>query len=177
MYFVVLPDGQKFGPADVNLLNQWVAEGRILSNTMLEEAQTGRQYPASSLPGLHVATAAPPPGSFPQPTTMNPPQTYGNYYRGGGMPAAVGDNGQSDLTLAYVFAAIGLVMCLGVGACGGCGLIGIVFPILGLVYANKAEQKGNTGAQGAKILSWVALGLQIAGLLFGLAIVGLGMMS
>ena len=176
MYFVVLPDGQKFGPADINLLNQWVAEGRVLANTMLEEAQSGRRYPASSLPGLQVATM-PAPGSFPQPTTMNPPQTYANYQRGPGIPVAVGDFGQNDLTLAYVFASIGLAMCLGTGICGGCGLVGIVFPILGLVYANKAQQKGNPSAQGARVLSWVALSLQIAALILGLMLIGFGSMS
>ncbi|MBC8064497.1 MAG: hypothetical protein H7Y17_06690 [Chlorobia bacterium] len=174
MYFVVLPDGQKFGPADVNLLNQWVAEGRVLANTMLEDAQSGQRLPASSLPGLQVATAQPP-GPYPAPGTMNPPQQYGGYYRGG--PAAVGDSGQNDLTLAYVFASLGLVMCLGGGLCGGCGLVGIVFPILGLVYAKKAEDKGNPGANGARIMSWVALALQIVGLVFSFAIMGASMMG
>lgn len=172
MYFVVLPDGQKFGPADVNLLNQWALEGRVLPNTMLEDARTGQRMPASSVPGMQVATPQPP-APFPAPGTMNPPQPYGQYYRPG---QATGVNSsQNDLTLAYVFAAIGLVMCMGGGLCGGCGLVGIVFPILGLVYAKKAQDAGNPAANGAKILAWVALALQIAG--FFLTIVGIALTS
>lgn len=173
MYFVVLPDGQKFGPADLNLLNQWVAEGRILPSSMLEDAQTGQRMPATSVPGLQVATVQQQsPASFPAPGTMNPPQQYGAYYRPGQM-----DMGQSDLNLAYVFGVIGLVMCVGGGLCGGCGLVGIVFPILGLVFAKKAQDKGNQAANGAKVLCWVALALQIAGLVLSLGLFGLGMMS
>lgn len=174
MYFVVLPDGQKFGPADLNLLNQWVAEGRVLPNSMLEDAQTGQRMPATSVPGLQVATMQQPPSPFPAPGTMNPPQQYGAYVRPG---QVVGDLGQNDLTLAYVFAAIGLVMCVSGGFCGGCGIVGIVFPILGLVFAKKAQDKGNPAANGAKVLAWVALALQIVGLVLSLGILGLGMLG
>lgn len=171
MYFVVLPDGQKFGPADLNLLNQWVAEGRVLPNSMLEDAQTGQRMPATSVPGLQVATMQQPPNPFPAPGTMNPPQQYGAYVRPG---QVTGDIGQNDLTLAFVFGAIGLVMCV---FAGGCGVVGIVFPILGLVFAKKAQDKGNPSANGAKALCWVALAIQIVGLVLTLGLFGLGMMS
>jgi hypothetical protein len=173
MYFVVLPDGQKFGPADVRLLNQWISEGRVLSTTVLEDAQTGQRLTAGTVPGLTVAQAAPSPQFPPAGMSAPPPANYSHYPRGGAISGA--DNGQNDLTLAYVFAAIGLVMCLGGGFM--CSVVGIVFPILGLVYAKKAEDKGNPSANSAKILSWIALALQIAGMILGGAVFGFGLLD
>lgn len=171
----MLPDGQKFGPADLRLLNQWAAEGRILHGTVLEEASTGRRFDASSLPGLALPQTQTPPTMM-SPGTIHPPQQYAPYYRGG-PGSVVGDNGQNDLTLSYVFSAIGLATCFGGGLCGGCSLIGIVFPILGLVYANKAEQKGHPSAGSAKILGWVALCLQIVSVILSFALLGASMMG
>ncbi len=170
MYFVVLPDGQKFGPADLSLLNQWVSEGRVLATTTLEDAQTGQRITANMLPGLQVATTQPNP--YPAPGTMNPPQNYSNYYRPG---MVTGDNGQQELTMAYVFGAIGLAMCAMGG--GYCSIIGIIFPILGLVYAKKAQDKGNPSANTARVISIVGLILQAIGLVIGGFIVGLGFLG
>lgn len=54
-FYVVGPDGNKYGPADVPTLQQWVGEGRVTSNTLLEEEGTGRQGYASTVPGLSFA--------------------------------------------------------------------------------------------------------------------------
>ncbi len=51
-FYVVGPDGNKYGPADVPTLQQWVGEGRVTANTLLEEEGTGRQGYASTVPGL-----------------------------------------------------------------------------------------------------------------------------
>lgn len=174
MYFVVLPDGQKFGPADLNLLNQWAMEGRVLASTMLEDARTGQRMPASSVAGIQVAVAQPP-NPFPAPGTMNPPEQYGQYYRPGQGSAIGGDTGSNDLTLSYVFGALGIAMCAIGGS--GCSLIGIVFPILGLVYAKKAQDKGNPSASGARTLSIVAIVLQIISIVIGGLFLGLGILG
>lgn len=167
MYFVVLPDGQKFGPADLRTLNQWATEGRILSNTVIEDAQTGQRFQAGSLPGLQL-TQTMGHSPYPAPGTMNPPNQYAAYTRPGtGGNSSVGSN---DLTLSYVFGA------LGIGLCAMCGpVLGIVFPILGLVYAKKAEDQRNPSANSAKILNYIALGLQILSLIVGGAMCGMGM--
>jgi hypothetical protein len=169
-YFVVLPDGQKFGPADIQLLNQWVTEGRVLHNTMLEESMSGRRLPASAVPGIQLL-AQQAPGPYTHPGQV-PSQPYSGYYRG-----AVLDNGQSDLTLAYVFGSLGLIMCFGSGLCGLCGLVGLVFPILGVVFAKKAEVKGNPGANGAKVLGWIGIALQILAILGFVGLYAFGSMS
>jgi hypothetical protein len=170
-YFVVLPDGQKFGPADLQLLNQWVAEGRVLPNTVLEDSMSGRLMHASSVPGIQLLAQQQPQAPFPPPGQA-PGQPYAGYYRGG-----VADNGQNDLTLSYVFGSLGLIGCFGNFFCGLCGVIGLVFPILGVVYANKAQQKGNPGAGGARVLAWVGIALQVLAILGFFFVIMLGAMG
>jgi hypothetical protein len=53
-YFVVWPDGQRFGPADEKLLTLWAAERRIGAGTLLEEEGTRRVVPATQLPSLQA---------------------------------------------------------------------------------------------------------------------------
>ena len=67
-YFVHTPTGQKFGPADLFTLTAWVKEGRIMPNTKLEEANTGRQMMANQVAGLGF----PPPGDYYQGVQPSP---------------------------------------------------------------------------------------------------------
>ena len=74
-YYVIAPDGQQYGPADLNTLKQWVAENRITQTTMLRHGPTGQTGMAGSVPGLFggptsAATAVMPP---PQPQPMHDP--------------------------------------------------------------------------------------------------------
>lgn len=69
-YFVIGSDGSKYGPASIQELNQWAAEGRVLASTQLEEAETGRRMMASFVPGF-VPGAAPSGPS--QPDYSQPP--------------------------------------------------------------------------------------------------------
>ncbi|MBN9502050.1 MAG: hypothetical protein BGO01_10460 [Armatimonadetes bacterium 55-13] len=183
-YFVVLPDGQRFGPADLPLLNQWASEGRILPDTLLEEEGTLRRLSASALPGLNLAgtmaqPTSPMTNSNPFPPTGQAPlypgqpdaQGYQGYYRGPGPGVGFGE---SDLNLAWIFGALSLLVCFGGGCFPGCGLIGLVFPILGLVFANKAQQKGHPNTQGARILCIVGLVLQILSLIGAVGLMTLG---
>lgn len=62
-YFVVDQSGERFGPADVGLLNQWSREGRITGASMLEEAGTGQRVFARDVPGFIVAPPVTPPTS------------------------------------------------------------------------------------------------------------------
>jgi len=176
-YFVILPDGQRFGPADIQLLNQWAAEGRVLPTTMLEQEGTQMQIPASSVPGL--ALSAPGPFSTP-PQGMGQapgagPHSYAGYYR---PPNAMGgDLGHNDLTLAWVFSSLGLCVCFLGGCCNLFGLLGLLGSILGLVFSTRAQQKGNPGAQAAKVFSWVVFSLQIIGIIALLGLFGIGLLG
>jgi hypothetical protein len=54
-YFVLGADGQRYGPADVDTLVRWAAEGRIVASTWLVERGTDRQVPADALPAVSAA--------------------------------------------------------------------------------------------------------------------------
>ena len=148
-YYVIGPDGNKYGPADVPTLKQWIAENRLTPQSMVEDFNSGQRMPASSVPGLfeagQTATATPTPGpsmGAASPYSQVPTPGGPGYYN----PQGSYDNGQSELTLAWVFSVIGVVLC-------GCGWI---FGPLGIWKANEAAAKGNPNAQGPKILGIVA---------------------
>ncbi len=57
-YFVIWNDGQKFGPADLTVLNEWIGQGRLTPTTELESVVDGSRMQAGSLPGLNFGSAA-----------------------------------------------------------------------------------------------------------------------
>lgn len=171
-YYVFAPNGQRFGPADLPTLQQWVNEGRVLPNSMIEEEASGMRLAASAVTGLSFGPAPfaqqvqtqqnpyePPPGS---PYSSNP---YGqaapsNYYRQ--MPTDYSN--ASDVNNAWICAVVG-IMC--------CGPVSIY----GIVLANKARQAGNPNAQAPYIVNIVVTCIWAAGLVFYGGIMGLGCLS
>ncbi len=161
-YFVILPDGRKFGPADEPLLLQWMHEGRINRDMDLQEEGSDVRIKVGELPTLREAPANPTESPF-----MRPPEASGNsaqhasYYRPGYVQ---GDIGASELSSSWVLSGIGLgitvVSCL---CCPLLNLLVVILPIFGLVMANKALAKGNPSASGAKIFAIVVI--VIAGLI------------
>lgn len=74
-YFVIWPDGRRFGPADLAMLNAWAREGRLIPASQLEEAGTGRRFAAHELPGLAFPSAG-----------LNPAQQWPVQQPGPGQP-------------------------------------------------------------------------------------------
>ena len=168
-YYVIGPDGSKYGPADIPTLKQWAAENRLNPDAVLEDFNTGQRTTAAQVQGIFEAGApgAPIPtmtattdaqrGQMAQqlPSGSSGPSLYdspiGNrapgYYERGST-----DNGSKEITLSYIFSAIGFICCP------------IVFSVLGIVYAGKAETKGNLAAGGARTLGIVSL---IVGIILG----------
>jgi len=56
-HFVHGPDGQKYGPADFAMLQQWRDEGRLTPDTMLEPEVGGTPFSAKDVPGLFAPPA------------------------------------------------------------------------------------------------------------------------
>jgi hypothetical protein len=135
-YFVIDPSGKPYGPADVPTLQQWASEGRIQPGSTLRDVATGQSMPASSLPGLF-----PPVGG-----AYSAPPSYANYPRG-----FAGDDSSKDVQTAWIYAVLGILCCP------------IIFSVLGIITAKRAIDKGNRNGQGPLILSWVGIGLMVAG--------------
>ncbi len=149
-YYVIAHDGNRYGPADITTLQQWVKEGRIAPNTTLEDEVTGTQIRASLVPELsHLfpSQSVPPGDSYRQP----PPMT-------GGGPS-------SRATTALVLGILGLLCC---------GLLGIPAIIIGKQEMNSIDQglapvEGRGLAQAGFILGIVSLALWVVGMLAWLA--------
>jgi hypothetical protein len=125
-YFVIAPDGSKFGPADIPTLREWVAQGRIAPDTMLEEEASRQRVAARFVAGLGFGAEMP---GYIQPA--------GRRGRREGRPP---DTGNWDLMWSYICSALSIICC---------GL----FIIGGFVYANRAKAKGNPGATAAFIFA------------------------
>jgi len=97
-YYVIAPDGNRYGPADISTLQQWVREGRIVANTTLEDELTGTKIRASLLPEL----------SHLFPSTGAPPIDGASAPPRGAM---VGGGPSSRATTALVLGILGVVCC------------------------------------------------------------------
>lgn len=163
-YFVLGPDGSKYGPSGINTLNLWASEGRITAETYLEDANTGQQLLATSLPGLLIpgfnsgATIQPRPFQKeerqPWRKTMDSP-TLRPDGRGISM------EGQGAYNTSLALGIIGII--LGFASC--CSVVGLILGIIGLSKAGEAERLGYD-AKVAVIINWIAI------VIGGLAIVG-----
>jgi len=168
-YFVIWPDGRKFGPAEENELLTWLQEGRITLDMDLEDETSGAKMKVGDVPGLRdqVKTeetprmAPPVDPAAPGPGWQAPPTQGASYFRPG---VPIGDTGASDVTLSWILSAIGLVggiFC----CCWGINILLVVLPIIGLVMANRAIAKGHPTGSAAKVFAIVCIVLiTLAGL-------------
>ncbi len=167
MYHVIGSGGSKFGPADVTTLKQWVTENRVTPTTMLEDAVTGRQFPASELTELFPQAAglgsgypsAVAPGGVIEPPKSNPsapygtttpgsqsPYNYSNAPQNSGTPyvrptGSNPDAGGNFNTISIVLTALSLVTC----CCSIWGAIpGFILAAVGVFLATKAKEHGYT---------------------------------
>jgi hypothetical protein len=99
-YYVLGEQGQKYGPADLATLNEWVTEGRVLPGTMLEDATSGARVMASSVAGLRFAQ------SPPQSPTANPGFAQPPQYRPQQYQTTNSGGDQSQFALALIMAII-----------------------------------------------------------------------
>ncbi|MBS1715637.1 MAG: hypothetical protein JST30_15010 [Armatimonadetes bacterium] len=161
-YFVLWPDGQRFGPADAQTLTQWAWEGRITPETELEEEATGRRFSAALLTGLEFP---PPPEPTPVQTQVDSPHTgFGvpqEFPLTSGSPYPIATSQgkpKSDVNTAWGLIIGGFVS----SVCAFC----CIFPLplaltgAGIYYANRAKKADEPGAQTALTVGIVAIVLQ-----------------
>lgn len=51
-YFIHAVDGQVYGPVELDGINQWIAEGRVVPTTLLQPEDSQMRVAASTIPGL-----------------------------------------------------------------------------------------------------------------------------
>lgn len=169
MFYVIAQDGQRYGPVDLATLNQWATDSRVVPTTTIESAD-GQRMPASSIPGIVFPQAGPStgygapgmgtpgvgaPGAGGAPGYGAPgmgASGYAPYPHAGNM--SFGDNGQGDVTKAWIFGALGLLCCP------------ILFSTMGIIYGNNAAKKGHP--QG-KTAMYFSIATMIIGIIGGVA--------
>ena len=134
-YYVITPDGQRYGPADVSTLNEWAAQGRVLPEFIFEEETTGRRVAPMTVSGINWNVG--------QPGAYYPPASQNFYQPPMGGPAYMG--GTKELSNAWTWAVLSFICCPVIGG------------ILGVVYSIRARDLGNPGYRGPFILSIVSL--------------------
>ncbi len=141
-YYVVAPDGQKYGPGDVVMLNQWAQQGRVQPTTVLEDASTGARFAASQVPGMMFA---------PEPINggYSAPPSYQQYPRQG---YGVADNGDGDYQKALIFGIIGFLCCP------------VIFSSIGIYFGSLAQRKGHP--KGQAIMTFCIISL-VVGIILG----------
>lgn len=196
-YYVVLADGRKFGPADINTLNQWITEGRLNRDTMLENEENGIRARANDVAGLKWGTGAPSvdlggndpvlkageaplktPSSFSDPLQ---PQSYV-----AGRPEASQQNPYANPPQASPYQRTydrhiddgsqkmvtnaWILIAVGFACC-------LFVTPFGIYQANRAKNMGNPNAQAPLIVGWIVMGLQIIGTLIYLGVFVMAAMS
>jgi hypothetical protein len=173
-YWVIWPDGQRFGPADAATLTSWAAENRINRDTDLEVNGTGERIKAGDVPDILFPAAAPQ-SSVVQPTQPGPTTTaqpenpyanptaaqpqanqtfnpYQNPYPRGGAPMDDGGN----MTKVWLYSIFSIICC-------GPLVIG------SFIHAGRLKQMGHPNAKTAMTVSIVALVLVLIFLVINLS--------
>lgn len=155
-WYVIAPNGQRYGPADLPTLQKWTDEGRVTPQTMLEDDIGGRRFFASALPGLVFRQGVAGGNPWAQPPGASPYPRAGYYAPQTTIP------GSGDLTAAWVLVALGFL----------CGCAPLCF--VAIYFADKARKVGNPGGQAAFIVSVILSVLVAVGtLLYILVLAGM----
>ncbi len=165
-YFVYAPNGQRFGPADLPTLQQWVSEGRVLPSSLVEQELSGDRMAASAVPGLQFAGNAPYGPSAPMGGVQQPGQTpYASYHRPGmSGPSPVTVPGNNEITISWICGAVGISTFFGCVWFPFGGLAPIILGGIGMWQGAKARDLGHSQGQSAYVFSLVVLVLGIVGL-------------
>lgn len=138
-YFVIWPDGQKFGPADVATLQRWAVENRIGPATLLESAINGHHVRAADIPDLRSVLPVNMPGPGGQ-THYPPPDAF--------IPSNP-SSGTAEVTVAWILGGLGLLCC------------GVYPAVGGLICAIFAHNKNQPNAVAAMIFNVVVIVMSV----------------
>lgn len=189
-YWVIGATGDKYGPADLTILNQWAAEGRISATTELEEVETGNRLQATEVAGLVLPLMASEPVHAPDPeitaasddpfaSATTPSDPFAGAPSTGDMMAGSASTTDSssgqvynpysnpvpNANLAGDFGQQDITIayiCSGVGFLLSCccGIFAFAH-IPGIIFAVQAKKKGHPGGQMAVIVTSVLAFLTI----------------
>jgi hypothetical protein len=167
-YFVIGSQGERYGPADLNMLNQWAQEGRLLPTTFLEQEGSPVRFPASTLAGLMFANpvaAAVQQGHL-SPTVFGDP----NLQRSWDSPAP----GKFAGNVAWGSALVSVLYSLGFN-CIAFPFGEFFFGAMAVIAAYRAQAQGHPSGRSLVAVTWLALLLAVATFALGRLGIGIGL--
>jgi hypothetical protein len=141
---VVMPDGRRFGPTDIDTIKAWVADGRVPPEASLVDERTGDTKAIRHVPEL--AALAPGPANDPMSTVIP--------YRNGAALLSYYMGVFSLIALFPFFGLIGIAM----------AAVAVIAGVIGLKRA-KADRRAK-----GRVHCWIGL---VCGVLFGLLGLGI----
>lgn len=200
-YYVVLSDGRKFGPADIDTLNAWIKEGRVTRDTMMENEDNGLRARASDVQGLKFDLPAADLGGEDPMIKKDPnaAQKAGTTYHIPGQPTpyvagqpqqqqaptnpyeqppgprsgAPGATYNPHLDDGSQKLVTNAWICIAIGFALGC----VVVTPFGIYNANRAKNMGNPNAATPLLVAWIVFGLQMVGVLIFLTLFIIGFLA
>ena len=145
-YYVIDLQGAQYGPADIQLLNVWASQGRIVPTTVLVDESSGIQIVAANLPGLQMMSPQAVPGGGP----FNP---AGATYAGGRAGTFYDGSIYANKSLMYSGISAALCACV--------PLVGIIPAVVAFFYGMAAKRMGSRQGGNAVFLSIVMMILQV----------------
>jgi hypothetical protein len=141
-YKIIGQDGREYGPATSEQVRQWIAEGRVDSQTPLF-AEGATEW---TRVGLW-------------------PEFAGSFAAGKELPRGSKTNGNA--LAGIIFGALSITFC----CCFPFGIVGLIFSLIGLsqIRTNPEGQSGRGLALAGVVLSALSLALGAGALLFNLA--------
>ena len=144
MYKIIGADGRPYGPVNTDQIKQWIAEGRVRAETLVQADGTQDWKPLVSFSGLAAAIQPPqlssaPPGIGAVSSTVA--ARASNKIPAGVCGIILGGLGIHKFILGYTGA--GLIMLLvSILTCGiGYGVMHIIGLIEGIIYLTKSDEE------------------------------------
>jgi TM2 domain-containing membrane protein YozV len=149
VYKVIGSDGKVYGPADLDTVKQWCAQGLVSADTQVVDPISNALVRADQVPELAAHLQAPPPAAAPPPASPGPvaqPTVTVNNYVGvhPGMQPALGAKSKTTAALLCFFLGglgihrfylgyngLGIAMIL-IGVTLGIVTCGVAWPLMGI---------------------------------------------
>jgi hypothetical protein len=169
-FYVVDAGGLRYGPVDLQGLQEWVDQGRVTALMMIVDERTGQSSQARNIPGLLFPQGAPSinqnPTQSPQGWNQPGAPNIGGYGQLAGY-TRYGETRTYDATMLLVKSILSALFC-----CTIPGVVAIVFAAMTMSHGSsgRLDQANSYAAQANNWANW-AIGLGVVQVVLGLCIV------
>ena len=144
MYKIIGADGRPYGPVSTEQIKQWIAEGRVRAETLVQAEGFTDWKPLISFAELAAGLQPPTPSSLPpgiSPVTTNVAARASNKIPAGICGILLGGLGIHKFILGYTGAGL-ILLLVTVLTCGVAGIITHLIGLIeGIIYLCKSDEE------------------------------------